>query len=155
MVLERASAVHPKSQTPIPEAGSTYCIRGSTTTLLWEAPRPMICPRSDIPSPSSCVDCPSHSHIRSRSCSKSWKRFCLTEGFQACLSHRQPRTSHTALNPRRGIWYHWRNLGTAGSGVVFFFSFTFVTRPRRSVSLKLNGTRVYEPQIRARLGTTA
>ena len=37
----------------------------------------------------------------------------------------------------------------------FFFFFTLVTGPRRSLSLKLNDTRVYEPQIRARLGTIA
>ena len=30
-----------------------------------------------------------------------------------------------------------------------------LTGPRRSLSLKLSDTRVYEPQIRARLGTTA
>ena len=35
-----------------------------------------------------------------------------------------------------------------------FFFFTLVTGPRRSLSLKLSDTRVYEPQIRARLGTT-
>jgi len=33
--------------------------------------------------------------------------------------------------------------------------FTLVPGPRRSLSLKLGDTRVYEPQIRARLGTTA
>jgi len=32
---------------------------------------------------------------------------------------------------------------------------TLVTGPRRSLLLKLSDTRVYEPQIRARLGTTA
>ena len=32
--------------------------------------------------------------------------------------------------------------------------FTLLTGPRRSLSLKLSDTRVYEPQIRARLGTT-
>ena len=37
----------------------------------------------------------------------------------------------------------------------FFFFFTLVTVPRRSLSLKLSDTNVYEPQIRARLGTTA
>ena len=37
----------------------------------------------------------------------------------------------------------------------FFFFFTLVTGPRRSLSLKLSDTRVYGPQIRARLGTTA
>jgi len=33
----------------------------------------------------------------------------------------------------------------------FFFFFALVTGPRRSLSLKLSDTRVYEPQIRARL----
>jgi len=36
--------------------------------------------------------------------------------------------------------------------IFFFFFFTLV---RRSLRLKLSDTRVYEPQIRARLGTTA
>jgi len=36
----------------------------------------------------------------------------------------------------------------------FFFIFTLVTGPGRSLSLKLSDTRVYEPQVRARLGTT-
>ena len=31
----------------------------------------------------------------------------------------------------------------------FFFFFTLVTRPRRSLSLRLSDARVYEPQIRA------
>ena len=35
------------------------------------------------------------------------------------------------------------------------FFFTLVTGPRRSLSLKLSDTRVYAPQMRARLGTTA
>ena len=35
-----------------------------------------------------------------------------------------------------------------------FFCLSLVTGPRRSLSLKLSETRVYEPQIRARLGTT-
>ena len=37
----------------------------------------------------------------------------------------------------------------------FFFFFTLVTGPRRSSSLELSDTRVYEPQIRACLITTA
>jgi len=37
----------------------------------------------------------------------------------------------------------------------FFFFFTLVAGPRRSLSLKLSDTRVYEPQIRARLVTIA
>ena len=36
----------------------------------------------------------------------------------------------------------------------FFFFFTLVTGPRRSLSLKLSDVRVYEPQMRARLGIT-
>jgi len=35
----------------------------------------------------------------------------------------------------------------------FFLLFPLVTGPRRSLSLKLSDTRVYEPQIRARLGS--
>ena len=35
------------------------------------------------------------------------------------------------------------------------FFFTLVTGPGRSLSLNLSDTQVYEPQIRARLGTTA
>jgi hypothetical protein len=34
----------------------------------------------------------------------------------------------------------------------FFFFFTLVTGPRRSLSLKLSDTRLYEPEIRTRLG---
>ena len=37
----------------------------------------------------------------------------------------------------------------------FFFVFTLVTGPGRSVSLKLSDTRVHEPQIRAHPVTTA
>ena len=37
----------------------------------------------------------------------------------------------------------------------FFFFFTLVTGRRRSLSLQLSDARIYEPQIRARLGTTA
>ena len=36
-----------------------------------------------------------------------------------------------------------------------YFFFTLVTGPRSSLSLKRSDSRVYEPQIRARLGTTA
>jgi len=38
---------------------------------------------------------------------------------------------------------------------VFFFVFTLVSGPRRSLSLKLSDARVYELQIRAHLVTTA
>jgi len=43
----------------------------------------------------------------------------------------------------------------AKNGTLFFFFFNLVTGPRRSWSPKLSDTRVYAPQIRARLGTTA
>ena len=36
--------------------------------------------------------------------------------------------------------------------IFFFFFFTLVTGPRRSLSLKLSDTRVYEPQIRGAEG---
>ena len=35
--------------------------------------------------------------------------------------------------------------------LILFFFFTLVAGPRRSLSLKLSDTKVYEPQIRARL----
>ena len=40
-------------------------------------------------------------------------------------------------------------------GDLLFFFFTLVTGPIRSLILKLGDTRVYQPQIRARLGATA
>ena len=39
--------------------------------------------------------------------------------------------------------------------VLLLFFLTLVTGPRWSLSLQLSDTRVYEPQIRARLRTTA
>ena len=51
-------------------------------------------------------------------------------------------------------------LGISGVGFIRGFGgyslfFTHVTGSRRSLSLKLSDTKGYEPQIRARLGTTA
>ena len=40
-------------------------------------------------------------------------------------------------------------------GIFLLFFFTLVTGPRRFLSLKLSDTGVYEPPVRARLGTTA
>ena len=48
-----------------------------------------------------------------------------------------------------------RNADTLVVQSDFFFYFTLVTGPRRSLSLMLSDARVYEPRIRARLGTTA
>jgi len=49
-------------------------------------------------------------------------------------------------------WYSSYSRVEASILLLRFF-FTLVTGPRRSFSLKLSDTRVYEPQIRARLGT--
>ena len=46
-------------------------------------------------------------------------------------------TVTSAIEHRRG--------GDAACKVLFFFFFTLVTGPRRSLSLKLSDTRVYEP----------
>ena len=43
----------------------------------------------------------------------------------------------------------------SGLGRLLLFCLTLVTGPRGSLSLKLSDTKVYEPPIRARLGTTA
>ena len=48
-----------------------------------------------------------------------------------------------------------RLLATSVESEFAVLVFTLVTGPRRSLSLKLSGRRVYEPPIRARLGTTA
>jgi len=48
---------------------------------------------------------------------------------------------------------HWCPGVEKGESSLFFF--TLDTGPRRSLRLKLSDTRVYAPQIRARLGTTA
>ena len=61
-----------------------------------------------------------------------------------------------------GLWIHVAGSRPRTTGVprssrrmLFFFFFTLVTGPGRSLSLKMSDTRVYEPQIRARLGTAA
>jgi len=54
-------------------------------------------------------------------------------------------------HPRSRTSFYWKRSTLV---TFFFFFFTLVTGPRRSLSLKLSDTRVYEPQIRARLGNT-
>jgi len=49
--------------------------------------------------------------------------------------------------------YIEQELAGAALAAVAFFLITLIAGPRRSLSLKLSDTRVYEPQIRARLGT--
>jgi len=56
---------------------------------------------------------------------------------------------------RRPSLVHRLQLLPGSSAFFFLLFFTLGTGPRRSLSLKLIDTRVYAPQIRARLGTTA
>jgi len=65
---------------------------------------------------------------------------------QLSVLHLIPKPANAAIGCGRGRCDHSSS---------FFFFFTLVTGPRRYLSLKLSDTRVYEPQIRARLGTTA
>ena len=47
------------------------------------------------------------------------------------------------------FFYYRRGIDVRRMLLLFFF--TLVTGPRRSLSLKLSDTKVYEPQIRARM----
>ena len=49
----------------------------------------------------------------------------------------------------------WGNKRIRVQNIFFFLIFTRVTGPARSLSLELSDARVFEPQIRARIGTTA
>jgi len=60
-------------------------------------------------------------------------------------AHGTPTQSH--ISPSMGRAWHLESH--------FFFFFTLVTGPGRSLSPQLSDARVYEPQIRASLGTTA
>jgi len=71
---------------------------------------------------------------------------------------RTSRSSALGARPPIGLRVSGFGFWVSGFGFEFpgfFFFFTPVTGPRRSLSLKLSDTRVYEPQIRAHLGTTA
>ena len=62
----------------------------------------------------------------------------------------------TLNTPTKGL--AWQPQGCTGTTLpynvsFFFFFFTLVTGPRRALSLKLSDTRVYEPEIRTRLGS--
>ena len=56
-----------------------------------------------------------------------------------------------SLEPRE----NWRGSGLTPPALTLLLLLTLMTGPTRSLSLKLGDTRVYEPQIRARLGTAA
>ena len=83
------------------------------------------------------------------------------------FASRQPLPTETNVESgtsqsKRGTSVHLSNRGESHAGpgwwehrdLLFFFS-TLVTGPKRSLRLKLSDTRVYEPEVRARLGTTA
>ena len=62
-----------------------------------------------------------------------------------------------STKPRNAGWYRAESSRARlhkPRRMFFFFFFTLVTGHCRSLSLKLSDIRVYEPQIRARLGTT-
>jgi len=68
----------------------------------------------------------------------------------------EPRNPESGTrNPKPGTRSPEPEIRSPKSGTRHTFFFTLVTGPRRSLSPKLSDTRVYEPQIRARLGTTA
>ena len=62
-------------------------------------------------------------------------RFSIKNSLSTPLTTLKPHREARA-SPRESILYFF-----------FFFFFTLVTGPRRSLSLKLSDTRVYEPQI--------
>ena len=84
--------------------------------------------------------------------STSGHRHLLPPPFQTLTArtHTHQPPPYVLSRPRHPT--HNRSVPTSHS---FFLFFTLVSGPRRSLSLKLSDTRVYEPQIRARLGTTA
>ena len=65
-----------------------------------------------------------------------------------------PGLTYTRNPPHGRVRLFQHNSACHVENDIFFF-FTLFTGPRRSLSLKLRDTRVYEPQMRARLGTTA
>jgi len=86
-----------------------------------------------------------------------WCNFGYVQGYLAhspTVGSQEGAVSYERGTPvPRGFWGS-ENIRRPPSGRCFFF-FTLVTGPRRSLSLKLSDERVYEPQIRARLGTAA
>ena len=70
-----------------------------------------------------------------------WRVTCVS--LPVCSIHDPPQLSRSQARSRSSPD------GPSGTPL------TLLTGPRRSLSLKLSDTRVYEPQIRARLGTTS
>jgi len=81
------------------------------------------------------------------------------EGYRVMGGTRSASPHHVIRSPfEDGTWQHpglGNVVGSIRSNSAQVFFFTPVTGPGRPLSLKLSDTRVYEPQIRARLGTTA
>ena len=82
----------------------------------------------------------------------SFKIISITKGIQTIRLSIKNSLCFTPNLPLLSLW--------CGIGAVrftqydLFCFFTLVTGPRRSLSLQLSDTRIYAPQIRARLGTT-
>ena len=94
--------------------------------------------------PSSYWAAPPPDHVRAGSGDPSFSKFtCPLSGF---IMQDPVRTSDGETYDRGAIEFWFQD--------PLFFFFTLVTGPRRSLSPKLSDTRVHEPQIRARLGTT-
>jgi len=84
----------------------------------------------------------------------SWKRLPKVKSLCTAVVFKSRYRSHKRFEndlPRSALW---RGASLLRYLLLFFF-FTLVPGPRRFLSPKLSGTRVYAPQIRARLGTTA
>ena len=77
---------------------------------------------------------------------------CRSDPGSRRLQEQPADRAHTSCHPMRIVTADETGLLKVRPPFLFF---TLVTGPRRSLSLKLSDTRVYEPQIRARLGTTA
>ena len=95
-----------------------------------------------------------HTHTHTHTHSPSHTRF-LSLTHTPSLTHTRKHT-RTKKDTYIHSLTHTHSLSLWGGGGVkgLFLFFTLVTGPSRSLSLKLSDATVYEPQIRARLGTT-
>ena len=112
---------------------------------------------SMIPAPTSRTDTSRVPPPRSKtriSSSSSFSNPALSEGSGLLLVRGVVPTIYWISQPRQDGEAQTRDAARKGQGAVFFlFFFTLVTCPRRSLSLELSDTRVYAPEIRARLRT--
>jgi len=76
----------------------------------------------------------------------------ILPGWQGCSRGRCPGAVPAWC---RSVLSPWRRSTVCLPATQLLLLYSLVTGPRRSLSLKLSDKRVYEPQIRARLGTAA